>query len=181
MRELDIFLKGIEKRAFRIAQLATHCEADSLDIVQDTMIKLVTNYQQRTPEEWHPLFLKILENKILDWHRKQKVKNKLFFWKKDWRKGSQITNEQSDLKPEAVDHQINPESQLFSEQLGQHLLECVESLPLKQQQCFVLRSWEGLSIKETAEVMKINENSVKTHYARALGKLQQAQQTIEDR
>ena len=62
MRELDIFLKDIEKRAFRIAQLATHCEADSLDIVQDTMIKLVTKYSHREPTEWKPLFLKILEN-----------------------------------------------------------------------------------------------------------------------
>jgi len=175
VRELDIFLKDIEKRAFRIAQLATHCEADSLDIVQDTMIKLVTKYSHREPTEWKPLFLKILENKIFDWHRKQTIMNKLFFWKKD----NQAIDDQVDSKPEAVDLQTNPESQVFTEQLGQHLLACVESLPLKQQQCFVLRSWEGLSIKETAKVMNVNENSVKTHYSRALEKLRQQHLKLE--
>jgi len=179
VRELDIFLKDIEKRAFRIAQLATHCEADSLDIVQDSMIKLVTKYSHREPTEWRPLFLKILENKILDWHRKQTVMNKLFFWKKGAKKDNKEIDDKFDGEPEAIDLQACPESLAFTEQLGQHLLKCVESLPLKQQQCFVLRSWEGLSIKETAQVMKVNENSVKTHYSRALEKLRQQHLKLE--
>jgi len=174
---MDIFLQQIEKRAFRMAQLATHCEADALDIVQEAMIKLVSNYSHRAPEEWRPLFYKILENRILDWHRKKKVMNKLFFW----RKQDQDTNEIEETTREALDYQFNPESQLVSEQLGEHLLESIEQLPVKQQQCFVLRSWEGLSTKETAEVMKINENSVKTHYSRAISKLKQQQETFDIR
>ena len=175
MRDLDAFLKGTEKRAFRIAQLATHNEADALDIVQETMIKLVTHYSERSAKEWRPLFFKILENRILDWHRKQTVMKKLFFWRKD----KSDENEQSSLSEEIEDHQFDPLSQLLSEQLGEHLLACIEALPMKQQQCFLLRSWEGLSIKETAEVMRINENSVKTHYSRAMQKLKQHHAKLE--
>lgn len=67
--------------------------------------------------------------------------------------------------------QASPESELISEQLGERLLACVAELPVQQQQCFVLRAWEGLSVNETAQAMGINENSVKTHYARAVQKL----------
>ena len=174
--QIDDFLKEIEKRAFRMAQMATLCEADALDIVQEAMIKLVTKYGERDSGEWRPLFFKILENRILDWHRKQQVMKKLFFWRKpNLEIGTQDENE-----IEQVDHHGDGESQLISEQLGERLLESIVSLPLKQQQCFILRSWEGLSIKETAAAMNINENSVKTHYARAIEKLKIQQQIIEN-
>jgi len=159
-----------------MAQLATRNEADALDIVQDAMIKLATKYADRPSSEWKPLFLRILENRILDWHRKQKIMKKLFFWRKE----SHEHDEGASPNLEAEDNRFDPESQLQSEQLGERLLACIEALPMKQQQCFLLRSWEGLSTKETAEVMKINENSVKTHYSRALSKLKQQQAMSEN-
>jgi len=174
---MDIFLQGIEKRAFRMAQLATRCEADALDIVQEAMIKLVSNYSNRAAEEWQPLFFKILENRILDWHRKQKVMKKLFFW----RKPQHDLNDQGNSPIEQSTLDTNGEAQLISEQLGEHLLKCIVALPLKQQQCFILRSWEGLSSKATAEVMNINESSVKTHYSRAISKLKQQQEAFDIR
>ncbi|MFT6907504.1 MAG: RNA polymerase sigma-70 factor (ECF subfamily) [Oleiphilaceae bacterium] len=170
VRDLENFLITIERRAFRIAQLATRCEADALDIVQDAMFKLASNYQHRPVDEWKPLFFKILESRIMDWHRKQTLRKKLFFWKTDNQEfdTESPTNEQHQDYPTEL---ANPENEIISEQLGKHLLKCIAALPVQQQQCFILRSWEGLSISETALAMKLNENSVKTHYARALKKL----------
>lgn len=175
MRNMERFLKDIEKRAFRMAQLATRSEADALDIVQEAMLKLVMKYSDRDANEWQPLFLKILENRILDWHRKEKLKSRLFFWRKP-------ENDMGEVAPERVeaeDHQNDPVGQLLSEQMGRRFLDCVEALPIKQQQCFLLRCWEGLTVSETAEVMGINDNSVKSHYFRANEKLKQLKQTLE--
>lgn len=162
---LDGFLATIERRAFRMAQLAVRNDDDALDIVQDSMIKLSINYSQRSPDEWKPLFYKILENKILDFHRKETVRKKWFFWKTD-------KEEDETAIVEPTDESTDPLLHLRQAELSEELLVAIESLPIKQQQCFLLRCWEGLSVKETAQAMNINEGSIKTHYYRAMQKLQ---------
>jgi hypothetical protein len=55
-RALEQFLAGVEKRAFKIAQLSLRNDDDALDAVQDAMMKLVQSYGSRGSEEWRPLF-----------------------------------------------------------------------------------------------------------------------------
>src|SRR6202161_4918475 len=62
-RALEAFLAGVERKAFRIAQIALRHEADALDVVQDAMMQLSSRYASRTKEEWEPLVYRILENR----------------------------------------------------------------------------------------------------------------------
>lgn len=165
---MAVFLQEIEKKAYHLALLAVGCHADALDLLQDTMIKLVTKYQNRPSNEWKPLFYKILKNKIRDWHRHQKVKNLVFFWK------SPQVSEESEQWPETLEFgtdNTNPEHELTKTRQQGLALASLKQLSEKQQQCFLLRSWEGLSVIETAEIMGCSTGSVKTHYFRALNKL----------
>jgi len=161
---MEAFLVDIEKRAYHMAAFSTGSHADALDLLQDSMIKLVTKYQDKPSKEWKPLFYKILQNRIRDWHRHQKVKSLLFFWKNEEVEEWPPTNNDND----ALD---TPEKNLTKDQQQGAAIEHLKKLSPKQQQCFLLRSWEGLSVADTADIMQCSQGSVKTHYFRAVSKL----------
>ena len=164
---MQTFLADIEGRAFSIAQFATGNRDDALDIVQDSMMKLVQNYSDHEKSSWKPLFYSILQSRILDWHRRQSVRNRLRSWL-HWDEEEETENP---LEQVADALQAAPDIALQDAQFGADLNKALSALPLRQQQVFLLRVWEGLDISETAIAMQCSESSVKTHYARALEKL----------
>ena len=164
---MQTFLAEIEGRAFSIAQYATGNRDDALDIVQDTMMKLVQNYSDHEKSSWKPLFYSILQSRILDWHRRQSVRNRFRSWL-HWDEEEETENP---LEQVADALQAAPDIALQDAQFGADLNKALSALPLRQQQVFLLRVWEGLDIAETAAAMQCSESSVKTHYARALEKL----------
>lgn len=172
---IESFLIQIEKRAFVMARVATGNEEEALDIVQDAMMKLVSKYSNKSSEDWPPLFHRILQSRINDWHRRQTVRNR---WRipNSWLgKGAENDDE---FKDSPLENQSNEEDKLPDESI--HNLEFSESLelavtalPLRQKQAFMLRAWEEYSTREASEIMKCSEGSVKTHYSRALTSLRQ--------
>ena len=79
-RALESFLAGVEAKAFRIAQIALRHEDDALDAVQDAMLRLVRRYSHRPPQEWRPLFYRILENCVRDMQRRRSVRGRVLTW-----------------------------------------------------------------------------------------------------
>lgn len=160
---LEQFLKDVEKRAFRIAHIATSNVDDALDIVQDAMMVLASKYAERNKDEWAPLFHRILQNKIRDWYRRQKVRNIFQNWFTD-----DEGIEEDPMQAIADDKVHDPIRKISGEEEILKLEQALQNLPVRQQQTFLLRAWEGLDVKQTAEAMGITAGSVKTHYSRAL-------------
>ena len=165
---LDAFLLGAQARALRVAEVALRSRDDALDVVQDAMLHLARKYAQRPASEWPPLFHRILENKILDWHRRQTVKNRVFLRASqdpDDETATPLTERTADTRlPEASE-------QLMQAEAMQRLETAIARLPTRQRQAFTLRIWDGLSTDDTARVMGCTDGSVKTHLARALAHL----------
>ncbi len=76
-REEEAFLASVEKRAFRMAQMAVGNREDALDIVQEAMFGWVRRYRHKPDESWKPLFYRVLNSRISDWHRRRRVRDQL--------------------------------------------------------------------------------------------------------
>lgn len=166
-RALDAFLASVERRALRIAQLATRDRDEALDIVQDAMLQLARRYAGRPAEEWAPLFHRILDNKILDWRRRSTVRRRLFLSPAPV-EGDEAIGDPLDRIPDPAP---GAPQKLREQQALAVLAEALQALPARQREAFTLRIWEGLSVDDTAAVMKCSDGSVKTHLSRALSTL----------
>jgi RNA polymerase sigma-70 factor, ECF subfamily len=163
---LEGFLTSVERKAFRIAQIALRHEADALDVVQDAMLQLSTRYGSRPAPEWKPLFYRILENRIRDVQRRRSVRARVMALV-PWR-GSEDEDGSPDPIAAAVDSGPSPGTQLESQEILQALEGALAALPNRQRQAFLLRNFEGLDVAQTAQTMKCSQGSVKTHYFRAV-------------
>jgi RNA polymerase sigma-70 factor, ECF subfamily len=169
---MEAFLKSVEKKAFRIIQIATGGNDDALDILQESMMAFVRNYSNKNESEWRPLFYKVVQNKIRDWFRKERIK-RLFFFSMPVHQP-----DEADDKPDPVDtapdyNVTDPLSGVKTSQAMVRLNTVLKQLPARQQQVFLLRAWEGMSTQETATAMNCTEGTVKTQYFRAVNRLKE--------
>lgn len=160
---LNEFFLTVQGKAFRQAEIAVGSRDDAMDIVQDAMIQLARKYSDKE-KEWPFLFHRILQNRIRDWFRKRKVRS-IFTW---W---DQLKD--TDENDRIDDNSPSPEENKHHEDTRKEISTALQKLPYRQQQAFLLRSWWGYSVSETASIMNCAEGSVKTHYSRASQKLKQ--------
>ncbi len=163
---LNIFLKQVEKKAFRIVISYTYDNDEALDIVQDSMIKLVRSYADKDESELTPLFYRILYNTIKDWKRRSFIKNKFFSFF-----GSSSNDDDLDPINLVEDSSQDVERKISNHQTLNKVEVAITHLPERQRQAFVLRIWQDLDVKQTAKAMSCSEGSVKTHLSRALKNL----------
>lgn len=169
--ELDLFLKGVERRAYKQALFAVRDDHAALDIVQNAMLKLAEKYGGKPAEELPLLFQRILQNTIRDYYRRQKVRTA-------W------TTLFSSLQPKHAEEEFDPldvledsenqsapatpEASLQQGQIIALVEQALGKLSPRQREAFLLRYWEGLDTTETAIAMGCTEGSVKTHCSRAV-------------
>ncbi|QGY39642.1 RNA polymerase sigma factor [Pseudodesulfovibrio cashew] len=161
---MEAFLKSIEAKAYRMALVGCSDPDDALDLVQDSMCRFVDKYASKPRDQWRPLFYTILNNRIKDLYRKRTVRNKWRMWfspDQDRNQGDPI-QAMPDHKAEDPEHAAK-----VGDAFGQ-LETALKTLPHRQRQVFLLRTWEEMSVKETALAMGCSEGSVKTHYSRAV-------------
>jgi len=171
--DMDRFLAGVERRAYRMAWFATGDREDALEIVQESMIGLVRHYASRTPEEWPALFHTVLQSRIRDWHRRHKVRARFRYWFGGAGHDSDAHDPNDPLDSFAAPEHVEPEARAADAETLTAVDRALRALPPRQQQAFLLRAWEGLDTAETARVMGLSEGSVKTHYARAIQALRE--------
>lgn len=167
-KEIDDFLNANEKKAYRKINYQIKNEHDSLDIVQEAMIKLVQNYQSKPISEYSSIFNTILHNCLVDFLRKQNLNNKYI---KDYGVDSEEDSQYVLFDSEMFNNNFydkSIEDKIIDRDKMQQIMDAIQNLPTRQSEAFLLRYFDELSIEETAKVMNCSQGSVKTHCSRAI-------------
>jgi RNA polymerase sigma-70 factor (ECF subfamily) len=177
-KELSDFLENVERRAFKQAAYAVRKDESALDIVQDAMIKLAEKYGDKPAAELPMLFQRILQNTILDYFRREKVRNTwISLFSGLGRRGDDDGEFDilSSYEAEAGSAASESSADQVERQQTLRLIEAeVQKLPARQREAFLMRYWQDMDVAETAEAMGCSEGSVKTHCSRATHTLAEA-------
>jgi len=162
---LKNFMQDVTGRALMMMESATQGQHGiAMDLVQEAFISLHKSYAEKSTEEWYPLFYTILNNKLQDWRRKEARRNQPFsFFKK-------VSLDDDEVEFDNLVDESTPSPLEFLDQAvtAEEIQEAIAKLPVRQQQAFMLRAWEGFDTQTTAQIMNCTEGSVKTHYHRAI-------------
>jgi RNA polymerase sigma-70 factor (ECF subfamily) len=134
---------------------------DAEDVLQDSFIKAykaLPSFEGRSSiSTW---LYRIATNEALMFLRKKKLVQVSV--------DESIEDEQGAERPrQIVDWCCIPEDELMSTEGRAHLNRSIEELPETLRVVFLLRDIEGLSTRETAEVLDLSESAVKTRLSRA--------------
>lgn len=162
------YVDATSAHIYRVALQILGNEQDAEDVLQETYIKALKALPAFEGRSSLTTWLyRIAVNEALMIVRKHKWSTVSI----DENTSNDPENETDNL--EIVDFCCLPESELLSTEAKKFLDEAILKLPQNLRIVFILRDLEGMSIQETAEMIKISENNVKTRLLRARLRLRQ--------
>jgi RNA polymerase sigma-70 factor, ECF subfamily len=165
VRLVDLYSNQI----YRLAMKILGDQNDAEDVLQETFIKAfraLPSFEGRSSiSTW---LYRIAANEALMLVRKRKPEANMV--------SSDGSDHEDDLSPpqQIIDWCCLPENELLSSEASQFLDKAVDDLSPALRIVFILRDIQGLSIRETAEILKISQMAVKTRLLRARLQLREA-------
>src|ERR1700722_19775411 len=158
-------VKRYGRRLLRISQTVTRNKEDSEDAVQEALLKAFQNLAEfRGNSQFSTWLIRITVNQSLMKLRKQRTHKEVSLDK-------DIESDGDAPPVDVPDRAPNPEQLCWASELRDVLLRTLkESRPILRR-VFVLRDVEGLSIKETAQLLNLSQEAVKARLWRVRSQL----------
>jgi RNA polymerase sigma-70 factor (ECF subfamily) len=158
-------VEGYERKIFRLAQSITRHRQDAEDVVQNAFVQAFKNLPQfRGDSRFYSWLMRIAVNEALLKIRRRRRFNEVPIDAPDEVDDASFTREIEDWAP-------NPEQRYLQHELRRILATAIAGLHRHYWTVFQLREVEGLSTKETAQVLDLSSSAVKTRLRRARIKL----------
>ena len=145
---------------FRMVYYRVPSQMDAEDLTQDIfrqMIKSLPNLKD--PNKFKPWLFRLALNRVRDFCRKKSILS--FF-------GSTIEIE-ADSRTMQSNHS-DPLENMMQKEFQSQFRKFSMCLPRWEREVFILRFMDNFDIREITQILKKNENTIKTHLYRALKK-----------
>jgi RNA polymerase sigma-70 factor (ECF subfamily) len=163
----EALMRRHNPRVYRIVRSVVRNEAEVEDVMQDAYVNAFTHLSSlQTSLSFSTWMRKIAFHEALRRIRRAK--------------GSPFSEVDMELV-DPVSSQPTPEAAAGSTQLKAALELAIDALPDGFREVFMLRAVEGCSVAETAEVLGLHEETVKTRQFRARARLQETLAAWTDR
>jgi RNA polymerase sigma-70 factor (ECF subfamily) len=158
---LDLLMERHAKRVYRIALSYLRDPDEAQDAVQDTFVKAWENAARWDPRsEVAPWLMRIAVNHSIDNYRRGK------------RRGAYVTPlVEGDHDQSIAADEASPEQRTAGALLGEKISRALATLPDSHRAVFVLRHYDGMSLEEIADTLKVSLGTVKSSLHRAVHRL----------
>lgn len=160
--EFAKLVEAYSGQVYKVAIRILENQRDAEDVLQETFLKAyrsIASFEGRSS--------------IITWLYRIATNEALMIVRKRKPELSLETEDQDEREDEIAapyhiaDWRSLPEKELQSSEAKQYMEQAVQRLPASMRTVFVLRDLEGLSVRETAENLRISEGAVKTRLLRA--------------
>lgn len=164
---INQLVKQWQKRIYNFAYKYFNDYDLAMEVTQKTFISMNKNLKSLKEEDRFKSWIyRIAANYCHEEVRKQQKRWVFPFMKvQSNQENTQIENSPSDVREE------NPEKVYANEELKSLLKKALATLPEEQRIIVIMKEYEGLKIREIAEIIDISENTVKSRLYYALGSL----------
>ncbi len=156
----DTLFTRYQKRTFRLVQRFVSNPEDASDLTQDAFIRAYQGLGDfKSQCQFYSWLYRITVNLCIDFLRK-KSRSEVLLYDSD-ESGELPMANIADPRSES------PAKAVENKELRAHIRRAVRRLPPKQRQIFILRHWNGLSLKDIAAVVGRSDGTVKAHLLHA--------------
>jgi len=152
----DTLFTRYQKRTYRLVQRFVSNHEDALDLTQDAFIRAYQGLADfKSQCQFYSWLYRITVNLCIDFLRK-KARSEVMLYESDDPEEIPMANV-PDLRSES------PSKALENKELRAQLRKAIRRLPPKQRRVFILRHWDGLSLKDIAATVGRSDGTVKAH------------------
>lgn len=166
---INQLIKLWQKRIYNFALKYFNDHDMAMDVTQKTFISMNKNLPKLKDEKsFKPWLYRIASNYCHEEIRRQHKK-----WVFPFMKVQKEKDQRQIADAAQVGHLGDPEKSLGNNEIKDLLKKALNTLPEEQRMVVIMKEYEGLKIREIAEVMNISENTIKSRLYYALGSLKQ--------